>query len=649
MDLGDAVGSLQAARNEQQRRSSKLTAGESSKQSLPTLVLVALGIVFGDIGTSPLYTIKEVFGGPHAVPVSADNVLGILSLIFWALVIVVSIKYVALIMRANNKGEGGILALTALALRTQKRGSRGRAIVVGLGLVGAALFYGDGVITPAITVLSAVEGMSVASPAFEPYIVPIALVILVALFSIQRFGTATVGLTFGPIMCVWFVTLGILGMSEISANPSVLAAMNPIYAVDFLRAERLTGVLALGAVVLAITGAEALYADMGHFGLKPIRVAWYGLALPCLLLNYFGQGALVIAHPESVSNPFYLIAPKWALTPLVVLATVAAIIASQAVISGAYSLTKQAVQFGYLPRMNIKHTSEAERGQVYVPFINWAMLATVVVLVLGFQSSSRLASAYGINITAMMLIALALATLVARMMAKWSLWRVAVAALLLFAVDFAFFSATAVKIPQGGWFPMVLGLAVATIMMTWKRGRELLGGRMKELSPPLRPFLEELVKRPPLRVEGTAVFMNSSTSTVPTAMLHNLKHNKVLHERVVFLTVRTRDEPHVDHDERVRIEDLGGGFWRVIAYYGFMETPNIPRLMEHCADKGLPFEMDKTSFFLGRESLLVVGLPGMSIWRERLYSFMQNNATKATDFFQIPPNRVVELGTQVEI
>jgi KUP system potassium uptake protein len=626
-----------------------LTTSEHPKRNLPGLVVAAIGVVFGDIGTSPLYTIKEVFGGPHAVPLSADNVLGILSLIFWALIIVVSIKYVALIMRANNKGEGGILALTALALRTQKRGSRGRLIVVVLGLFGAALFYGDGVITPAITVLSAVEGISVVTPALEHYILPIALVILVALFSIQRFGTARVGLTFGPIICVWFLTLGALGISEIAANPSVLAAMNPIYAVDFMRAQRLAGVLALGAVVLAITGAEALYADMGHFGLKPIRVAWYGLALPCLLLNYFGQGALVIAKPEAVSNPFYLIAPQWGLVPLVVLATVAAIIASQAVISGAYSLTKQAVQFGYLPRMSIEHTSEAERGQVYIPFINWMMLSVVVALVLGFQSSSRLASAYGINVTAMMLIALALATLVVLRLAKWNFWLVAVGATLLFAVDFAFFSATSVKILQGGWFPIVLGLAAASIMMTWKRGREMLGERMKDYCPPLRPFLENLIQFPPLRVKGTAVFMNSSTSTVPSAMLHNLRHNKVLHERVVFLTVRTRDEPYVEHDEQARIEDLGGGFWRVIAYYGFMETPNIPRLLELCTEKGMPFEMAETSFFLGRESLLVIGLPGMAVWRERLYSFMQRNATRATDFFQIPPSRVVELGTQVEI
>lgn len=626
-----------------------MTTSEHPKRNLPGLVVAAIGVVFGDIGTSPLYTIKEVFGGPHAVPLSADNVLGILSLIFWALIIVVSIKYVALIMRANNKGEGGILALTALALRTQKRGSRGRLIVVVLGLFGAALFYGDGVITPAITVLSAVEGISVVTPALEHYILPIALVILVALFSIQRFGTARVGLTFGPIICVWFLTLGALGISEIAANPSVLAAMNPIYAVDFMRAQRLAGVLALGAVVLAITGAEALYADMGHFGLKPIRVAWYGLALPCLLLNYFGQGALVIAKPEAVSNPFYLIAPQWGLVPLVVLATVAAIIASQAVISGAYSLTKQAVQFGYLPRMSIEHTSEAERGQVYIPFINWMMLSVVVALVLGFQSSSRLASAYGINVTAMMLIALALATLVVLRLAKWNFWLVAVGATLLFAVDFAFFSATSVKILQGGWFPIVLGLAAASIMMTWKRGREMLGERMKDYCPPLRPFLENLIQFPPLRVKGTAVFMNSSTSTVPSAMLHNLRHNKVLHERVVFLTVRTRDEPYVEHDEQARIEDLGGGFWRVIAYYGFMETPNIPRLLELCTEKGMPFEMAETSFFLGRESLLVIGLPGMAVWRERLYSFMQRNATRATDFFQIPPSRVVELGTQVEI
>jgi KUP system potassium uptake protein len=616
-----------------------LTTSEHPKRNLPGLVVAAIGVVFGDIGTSPLYTIKEVFGGSHAVPLSADNVLGILSLIFWALIIVVSIKYVALIMRANNKGEGGILALTALALRTQKRGSRGRLIVVVLGLFGAALF----------TVLSAVEGISVVTPALEHYILPIALIILVALFSIQRFGTARVGLTFGPIICVWFLTLGALGISAIAVNPSVLAAMNPIYAVDFMRAQRLAGVLALGAVVLAITGAEALYADMGHFGLKPIRVAWYGLALPCLLLNYFGQGALLIAKPEAVSNPFYLIAPQWGLVPLVVLATVAAIIASQAVISGAYSLTKQAVQFGYLPRMSIEHTSEAERGQVYIPFINWMMLSVVVALVLGFQSSSRLASAYGINITAMMLIALGLATLVVLRLAKWNFWLVAVGATLLFAVDFAFFSATAVKILQGGWFPIVLGLAAASIMMTWKRGRELLGERMKDYCPPLRPFLENLIQFPPLRVKGTAVFMNSSTSTVPSAMLHNLRHNKVLHERVVFLTVRTRDEPYVEHDEQARIEDLGGGFWRVIAYYGFMETPDIPRLLELCAEKGMPFEMAETSFFLGRESLLVIGLPGMAVWRERLYSFMQRNATRATDFFQIPPSRVVELGTQVEI
>ncbi len=626
-----------------------MTASEHPQRNVPALVVAAVGVVFGDIGTSPLYTIKEVFGGPHAIPVSVDNVLGILSLVFWALIIVVSIKYVALIMRANNKGEGGTLALTSLALRTQREGSRGRLAVVVLGLFGAALFYGDGVITPAITVLSAVEGISVATPALEHYVLPIALLILVALFSIQRYGTAKVGLTFGPIMCVWFVTLGILGIREIATNPSVLAAINPMYAAEFMKAERLAGFLTLGAVVLAITGAEALYADMGHFGVRPIRIAWYGFVLPCLLLNYFGQGALVIANPEAIKNPFYLIAPQWAVIPLVVLATVAAIIASQAVISGAYSLTKQAVQLGYLPRMGIRHTSKEERGQVYVPFINWTMLAVVIVLVLGFQSSSRLASAYGINVTAAMLIDLALAALVARLLAKWNFWVVAIGAALLFVVDFAFFSATAVKILQGGWFPIALGLCVASVMMTWKRGRELLAERTKEQSLPLDPFVENLTEFPPLRVEGTAVFMNSSTSTVPTAMLHNLKHNKVLHERVVFLTIRTRDEPYVEPDEQIQIENLGGGFWRVIASCGFMETPTIPLLLEHCGEKGLAFEMMETSFFLGRESIIVTGLPGMSAWRERVYSFMQRNAAKATDFFEIPPNRVVELGTQIEI
>jgi KUP system potassium uptake protein len=625
------------------------TPGNGGANGLRGLVVAAIGVVFGDIGTSPLYTIKEVFGGPHAVPVNPDNVFGILSLVFWALVIVVSIKYVAFIMRANNKGEGGTLALTALALRTQAPGSRGSLIVVVLGLFGAALFYGDGVITPAITVLSAVEGLSVVTPAFQPYVLPIALLILVFLFGIQRFGTARVGLAFGPIMCVWFLVLGALGLSQIVENPYVLAALSPTWAIGFMAHHGTLAFLTLGAVVLAITGAEALYADMGHFGTRPIRVAWYGFVLPCLLLNYFGQGALVIANPETVKNPFYLIAPVWLLVPLVVLATMAAVIASQAVISGAYSLTKQAVQLGYLPRMGIKHTSEEEAGQIYVPFINWTMLAVVVVLVLGFQSSSKLAAAYGINVTATMLIDLTLAAVVALLLAKWNPWFVGTGFVALFAIDFAFFGANAVKIWQGGWFPIVLGLTVFSIMMTWKRGRELLRERMKEQSLPLEPFVENLTEFPPLRVEGTAIFMNSSTSTVPTAMLHNLKHNKVLHERVIFLTIRTRDEPRVEPGERIEITDLGGGFWRVLAHYGFMETPSIPKLLEGCTEKGLSFETMETSFFLGRESIVVTGLPGMALWRERLYSVMQRNAAKATDFFQIPPNRVVELGTQVEI
>ena len=624
-------------------------ATHGSRQPMGTLMLGAIGIVFGDIGTSPLYTMREVFGGHHAVELSAANVLGLLSIVFWALVIIVTLKYVTLIMRADNRGEGGILALTALVSGRLARESRMRWWLVGLGIFGAAMFFGDAMITPAVSVLGAVEGIEVMTPALKPYIVPLALGILIALFAIQKRGTGSVGALFGPVCAVWFVVLAILGGAQLVANPAVLWAMSPLHAISFVVDKPLVAFLALGAVVLAVTGTEALYADMGHFGASPIRRAWLLFVGPALVLNYFGQGALLLANPAAIKNPFYLLAPPWALLPLVVLATAAAVIASQAVISGAYSIARAAVQMGYCPRLAIRHTSEKTMGQIYVPFINWTLLIAVALLVVGFRSSSALAGAYGIAVTMSMLIDSILIYFVMRRLWGWSRFVAAGISIPLALIDAAFLASNTLKIPDGGWFPLLVGAVVFTLLTTWKRGRKVLFDRLSEDALPLKDFLQSIELAPPVRVEGTAVFLTSTPERVPHALLHNLKHNKVLHERVVFMTIVTRDIPFVAPEERIEISTLGSDFYRVFAYYGFKEEPDVPEVMEEASRKGFIFEMMETSFFVSRETLIPSVRPGMVMWRERLFSSMSKNAVKASDFFHVPANRVVELGTQVEL
>jgi KUP system potassium uptake protein len=621
----------------------------SAHPRLTALVIGVIGVVFGDIGTSPLYTMKEAFHGPHGMPVSAANILGVLSLIFWSLIIVVSIKYVVFIMRADNKGEGGIMALMALVQRATTGGTRVRWLLMTLGIFGAALFYGDGMITPAISVLSAVEGLQVATPAFKRYVIPISLVVLVSLFLFQRHGTSRVGALFGPVMLLWFGTLALLGVLMIVRYPEVLTAVNPGYAIDFFSEHGVGGMLVLGAVVLAVTGGEALYADMGHFGKRPIRLAWFGFVLPALLLNYFGQGALLLHDAEAAHNPFYRLAPDWALYPMVVLSTVATVIASQAVISGAFSVTRQAIQLGYAPRMNIRHTSEREIGQIYIPFINWALLGGVVALVLGFKSSSNLAAAYGIAVTATMAIDTVLAFVVVRSLWGWN-WGITIAGILAFlTIDLAFLGANAIKFFQGGWFPVLIGIAVFTLLATWKRGREVMRDRLQDLTLTLEPFIAGLTRHPPTRVPGTSVFLTTSHAGVPHAMLHNLKHNKVLHERVIVLTVVFQDIPHIDDSERVEVRPLGDNFYKVFVVYGYKDETDIPKALELCAPHGLEFNMLDTSFFLSRETLIPTRRRVMAFWREKLFISMLRNATSVTAYFNIPTNRVVELGSQVEL
>lgn len=624
------------------------TTGEHKKGSL-ALSLVAIGVVFGDIGTSPLYTMKEVFHGAHAIAPNHDNVLGALSLILWALLIVVSLKYVVFIMRADNNGEGGIMALLALTLKNAPRDVRSRWLLTVMGLFGAALFYGDGVITPAISVLSAVEGLEIATPAFKPYVIPITLAVLVGLFSFQRQGTASVGALFGPVMIIWFSTLAFLGVINIVAEPAVLQAVNPLYGVHFFMDNRWHAFIALGAVVLAVTGGEALYADMGHFGRMPIKRAWFFFVLPALLLNYFGQGALLIHNPEASHNPFYLLAPSWALYPMVALATLATVIASQAVISGAFSVTRQAMQLGYLPRLDIQHTSEKAIGQVYLPAVNWLLLAAIVALVLGFRSSSNLAAAYGIAVTGTMAIDTILAVVVVHSLWGWGRYKAILVAAAFLAIDLSFFSANALKIPQGGWFPLVIGVVIFTLLSTWKRGRQLMFERMHAGAIALEPFLAGIAAHPPTRVEGTAVFLTAHLDGVPHAMLHNLIHNKVLHERVMLLTVITEDVPHVPDIDHVEVFSLGNNFYRIIMRYGFKDEPDIPATLQDCKQFGLEFNMMETSFFLSRETLIPTVAPGMALWREKLFVSMSRNAGSATAYFKIPTNRVVELGTQIEL
>jgi len=604
--------------------------------------------VFGDIGTSPLYTLRECFTGQHGLPLTQANVYGVLSVIFWTLMIVVTLKYVTLIMSADNRGEGGIMALTALVGRGL-HDRRSRWWLVGLGIFGAAMFYGDGMITPAISVLSAVEGLEVMTPALKLYVVPATLLILIALFSIQRHGTASVGVLFGPVTCLWFAALAVLGGLQLVSDPAVLAALNPAYAFDFLTGNPLAAFLALGAVVLAVTGTEALYADMGHFGAGPIRRAWLGFVLPALVLNYFGQGALLIHDPAAIKNPFYLLAPEWALLPMVILATCSTVIASQAVISGAFSLTRQAIQMGYCPRLTITHTSDRQIGQIYVPFINWSLLAAVMLLVVGFQSSSNLAAAYGIAVTMALTIDSLLIYIVLTRLWGWHRFAALATVIPLLAVDLSFLGSNALKIPQGGWFPIAIGVLVFTLLTTWKRGRAILLERQMKETMPLELFISSIATSPPARVPGTAVFLASTEGRVPAALLHNLKHNKVLHERVILLTLKTRDVPVVPAAERLAIRELGCDFLQIEAFYGFMQDQDIPTLLEECGRRGVRFDMMDTSFFVSRETLIPSVAPGMALWREKLFVSMSKNATKAIEYFNIPTNRVVELGTQIEL
>jgi len=624
-------------------------ANHGVKQPMASLMLGAIGIVFGDIGTSPLYTMREVFGPHHGVVLTQESVLGLLSIVFWALIVIVTLKYVSLIMRADNRGEGGILALTALVSGRLTRDSRLRWWLTGLGIFGAAMFFGDAMITPAVSVLGAVEGLEVITPALTPFVVPLALAVLIALFAFQRFGTGRVGALFGPICAAWFVVLALLGANQIASDPTVLKAVWPGYAVGFIVEYPRAAFLSLGAVVLAVTGTEALYADMGHFGRAPIRRAWLFFVLPALVLNYFGQGALLLADPLAIKNPFYLLAPPWALVPLVILATAAAVIASQAVISGAFSIARAAVQMGYCPRIAIRHTSEKTIGQIYVPFINWTLLVAVALLVVGFQGSSALAGAYGIAVTMSMLIDSILIFFVMRRLWHWPAALALAIAVPLVLIDTAFLASNTLKIPDGGWFPLLIGGIVFTMLTTWKRGRRVLFDRLSEDALPLKEFIQSIELAPPVRVEGTAVFLTSTPDRVPHALLHNLKHNKVLHERVVFLTVVTREIPFVASDERIEFETLGCDFYRMIGYYGFKEEPDVPELLEDAGKTGFPFEMMETSFFVSRETLIPSVRPGMARWRERLFSSMSKNAVKASDFFHVPTNRVVELGTQVEL
>ncbi|MGE5170519.1 MAG: potassium transporter Kup [Rudaea sp.] len=613
------------------------------------LVVGAIGVVYGDIGTSPLYTLRTAFTGQYGLSLTHANILGVLSVIVWALVIVVTLKYIVLIMRADNRGEGGILALTALVSRGVEKRTTLRWWLVGLGIFGAAMFYGDGMITPAISVLGAVEGLGVIAPAMHPFIVPAAVLILVVLFASQRKGTAGLGAVFGPVMSLWFVAIGVLGAAEIARTPAVLAALDPVYAVRFVAANPEVAFVAFGAVVLAVTGTEALYADMGHFGKSPIRRAWLFFVMPALILNYFGQGALVIHDPAAIQNPFYLLAPGWARVPLLLLATAAAIIASQAVISGAFSLTRAAIQMGYCPRLTILHTSERAIGQIYVPFINWMLLAAIVALVVGFRNSDNLAGAYGIAVTMAMLIDSILIFVVMRRIWKWPVWIAVLITTPLLLIDLTFLASNSLKIPDGGWFPLLIGGIVFTLLTTWKRGRSLLMRRLAEDAMPLDLFIQSIEASPPTRVPGTAVFLTSTPNRVPHALLHNLKHNKVLHERVVFLTIMTQDIPFVASDERYEIEPLRCNFFRMVARYGFKEDPDVPELLEDSGRKGFAFDMMETSFFVSRETLIATVTPGMALWREKLFVSMSKNATKASEFFQVPTNRVVELGTQVEL
>jgi KUP system potassium uptake protein len=624
--------------------------GSKTHSNFWLLVLGALGIVYGDIGTSPLYAIRECFHHQHGLPLSVENVMGVLSLIVWSLLIVISVKYILFIMRADNKGEGGILALIALASpHRQRRASDRVRYVIPLGVFGAALLFGDGMITPAISVLSAVEGLEVATPLFNPYVIPLTVAILVGLFVAQSQGTAKIGAVFGPIMVVWFTVLAALGVYWIAQFPGVLYAVNPIYAFDFFRDNHKSGFLVLGSVFLVVTGGEALYADMGHFGRQPIRYAWFMLVLPALLLNYMGQGALLILDPAAIRNPFYLMAPSWGLYPMVILSTIATVIASQALISGVFSLTRQAIQLGYIPRLSIVHTSKDEIGQIYVPIINWILLMCTIWLVFMFRTSSNLAAAYGLAVTGTMWTTTLLAYFVARRTWGWSRMLALSVVVPFMIIDISFFLANIVKIPDGGWFPLLIGAIFYFFMATWQRGRAIVAARMRRDATPILQFVRDVERQQPLHVPGIAVFMTSDPESTPPALLHNLKHNKILHERVALLTIATTDDPYVRSRERTVLIEMAPGFFRIVANYGFMQTPSIFEILEAAKKQGFQYNFEDITFFLGRETILPSHSPGMVLWREKVFAFMLRNAQRATAFFQIPPDQVIEVGSQVEI
>ena len=619
-----------------------------SKAALAALTLAAVGVVYGDIGTSPLYALKEVFAHDR-VPLTTDNILGILSLVFWTLTVVVSLKYVTLILRADNNGEGGLIAMLALASQAVKHKPELRRRLLMLGIFGTAIFFGDGVITPAISVLSAVEGLEVAAPQLHRYVVPITLVVLTTLFAVQRFGTAMVGRFFGPITLAWMAVLAWMGVQHIVHNPAVLVALLPQHALGFLFLHPGTAFVALGAVVLCVTGAEALYADLGHFGKQPIRWAWFAIVMPALLLNYFGQGAMLLQHPENVHNPFFEMAPQWALYPLIALATLAAVIASQALITAAFSVTKQAVQLGYMPRLRVLHTSVRDTGQVYVPFVNWVLYGCVVFAVVVFGSSSALASAYGIAVTIDMTITTVMTFFVIRYAWKLPLWVCAAATGIFFIVDLVFFGANVVKVLDGGWFPLLIGAGVFTLMMAWKDGRRLMARRMLEESIGLQDFLVSLMLAPPLRVQGTAVFLSAEAGATPYALLHNLKHNKVLHQQNLFVAVRHHEVPWIGFERRCEVQALGQDFWQVTLHFGFKDEPNVPEALQLLQGSGVQVDAMDTSYFLSRDTVVPTFGGGMALWREKLFASMHRNAAAAADFLRLPANRVVELGTKVEI
>jgi KUP system potassium uptake protein len=618
------------------------------KSRLAALILGAIGVVYGDIGTSPLYTMKEVFVPAHGIAVNEANILGVVSLIFWGLVLVISLKYVILVLRADNRGEGGIMALTSLAMAAVAR-TRWHFPVMFLGMVGAGLFFGDGVITPAISVLSAVEGLEVATPAMKPFVLPATLVVLVLLYWAQSRGTGGIGKFFGPIMLLWFFALAVMGLINIVENPHVLLALNPLYAIDFMLRNGWIAFVALGAVVLSMTGAEALYADMSHFGKRPVRFAWFSIVFPALALSYFGQGAMLMANPAAASNPFFNQLGEWSVYPLVTLATVAAVVASQATISGAFSVTHQAISLGFLPRMQVVYTSDREIGQIYIPLVNWVQLTAVVLAVLGFGSSSNLASAYGIAATATMTVTTILTFFVIRFKWHYMLGLALVATTFFLLIDIMLFSSTALKIIHGGWFPLAVSALMVVVMLTWKDGRQLVFDNLKKQAIPLQDFLQSLFVSPPTRVEGTGLFFRAEGDGVPHAMLHNLLHNKTLHDRIVFLTVFNEDIPHVPSTERVTVQDLGHQCYQVNVYYGFKDERDIPAALDLCVQHGLEFSMMETSFFIARQTVIRSTQGGMANWRESLFTTMSRNARDAADYYKVPPNRVIELGTQIEI